>query len=160
MKEEGKGGRRTEMEKNYRIGDRTYVQRPIVLGQLRMLLPLLEGVRITGGTPLELAGMLGSEKLGTALAVVLVEEGLSVVDAMKSIEARAEEIGYAVTPEQALEAVEDFFACNRVSSLLERLLTMLIGLRTRITRAYANLSESSTASPEAISPEGTPSSGV
>lgn len=108
------------MEKRYCIGGRAFVQRPIVLGQLRLLLAALDGMTFDGASPLGALRSLG-EKLPAVLSILLVEEDLGVREAMERLQERAERIGWEASPEVCLEAVEDFFACNPVSSVSERL---------------------------------------
>ncbi|MCE5243398.1 MAG: hypothetical protein ABFD98_11715 [Syntrophobacteraceae bacterium] len=108
------------MEKRYCIGGRAFVQRPIVLGQLRLLLAALDGMTFDSASPLGVLRSLG-EKLPAVLSILLVEEDLGVREAMERQEERAERIGWEASPEVCLEAVEDFFACNPVSSVSERL---------------------------------------
>lgn len=116
------------MEKRYEIGGQRYVQRPLVLGQLRALLAVLEGLELKGGMgALELIETIG-DRLPRALAVVLVPEEMSVREAIVEEEAVRErelELDCAITTGQCLEVIEDFFGCNPVSSLLERLGGML-----------------------------------
>ncbi len=108
--------------KTYQIGNKTYIQRPIVMGQLGLLLPLLESVRITesGLQPGAVLAALG-RNLPRALAVVLIEDDLSVREAMNDLDARTDEMQWAVSPETALEVIEDFFDCNPISSIARRI---------------------------------------
>lgn len=104
-------------EKTYQIGDKAYIQRPLVLGQIAQLLDLMQGTAI----PVD-AGALGlmaalGDKFPQALAVVLTEEGCSPRD--KDIPALGCELAFAVTPEQTMEIIEHFFALNPLSSWLQ-----------------------------------------
>jgi len=106
------------MEFTYEIGGRTYVQRPLVLGQLKQLLNVLKNMQIPADADaIGLVNALG-DCIHEALAVVLTEKGMSPRD--KDIAALAQELAFSMTPEEALRVIEDFFACNPVSSLLER----------------------------------------
>jgi hypothetical protein len=107
------------MEKEYRIGGKTYVQKPVVLGQVRLLAPIVSGMTIASdATAAGLATALG-ERLPEALAIVLVEDGANVREAMKDSNRveRASEIEWAIDPETVMEVASDFFECNPASSL-------------------------------------------
>lgn len=106
----------------YEIGGKTYIQRPLVLGQVRQLLDVLQGAVIPGNVDaLGLVSVLG-DKLPLALAAVLTEEGQSPRG--KDIPALAGELEFAISPEQAIAVIEDFFAGNPLVSFLERLAGM------------------------------------
>ncbi len=143
------------MEFTYEIDGRKFIQRPLVLGQLRQLLSVLKTVEIPGDA--NAVGLIDAcgDRLPEALAIVLTEEGSSLKD--KNIAALADMLSFSVTPELALQVIEDFFSCNPVSSLLER-------LTGTIARATANLTPigsmaSSLSSAAATSPDETRSSG-
>ncbi len=121
------------MEKTYAINGKTYVQRPLVLGQAAQLLALLKGVTLPGeATALGLVAALG-ERIPDALAIVLTEEGMSPRD--KNLSALAEELAFFLPPETALEAVDHFFELNPLSSWLSRLAELMtrIGTGTKST---------------------------
>lgn len=111
-----------ETARKYLIGNKPYLQRPLVMGQLGLLLPLLESVRITesGLQPGNILAALG-RNLPRALAVVLIEEGRDVREAMHELDARTEDLQWAMPPETALEVIEDFFDCNPISSIAQRI---------------------------------------
>lgn len=140
----------------YEIDGKTYVQKPLVLGQLSQLLAVLKDARIPVNT--SVAGLM--EALGghlpDALAVVLTPEGQSPRD--KNLMELSEELSFSVSLPTALQVIEDFFSLNPVSSLLER----LTGGMLKIT-AHLNPATESTGSPsslpEAISQGVTTSSG-
>lgn len=107
------------MEFTYDIEGRIYVQRPLVLGQIKQLFEILQDVRIPAD-----AGTFGliqalGDRLFAALAVVLTEKGESPRD--KDLVSLADTLSFSVTAEIVLKVIEDFFACNPVFSLLERL---------------------------------------
>jgi hypothetical protein len=115
------------MKYEYDIGGTIYEQRPLVLGQAKQLLAATEGVRIprlidpSGGISIdivELARLMG-DQLPLALAVVLTEKGKSARG--KDLPALADDIEFAVTLEQTLDIISDFFVCNPLSSFLEKL---------------------------------------
>jgi hypothetical protein len=107
-------------EKKYEIGGKNYIQKPLVLGQIRQLLEVLKGVTIPANSDTLALVNAMSDRLPAALAVVLIPEGLSSLRD-KDLDALALEIAFAITPEQTLGVVEDFFDCNPLPSLLNRL---------------------------------------
>ena len=109
-------------EKRYEIGGKIYIQRPLVLGQVQQLLVMVEGTQIPAD-----ANMFGivtavGDKLFLALAIVLTEEGKSPRD--KDFPALADEIEFSILPEQTITVIEDFFDCNPLFSILERVAGM------------------------------------
>ena len=113
--------------KKYKIGDKVYIQKPLVLGQLQQLLTLLSDIKIDTPTPMGIVASLG-EKLHTALAIVLCEEGQSLKD--KDVEKLAEELKDAVDIETVLEIIEDFFAFNKLN-LISQKITNIVSLITQ-----------------------------
>jgi hypothetical protein len=147
-----------EKQKKYEIGGTVYVQRPLVLGQIRQLSDVLGGVTLPGdATP---AGVLlaVSERLPMALAVVLTPEGVSLRS--KELKALAEEIEFSISSEQIVEVVEDFFDCNPVASVLQKLAGAMGAVAGKtIPTAGAGSTILSAPSPEEISPGETKSCG-
>jgi len=132
------------MEKTYAINGKTYVQRPLVLGQAAQLLALLKGVSIPGeATALAIVAALG-ERIPDALAIVLTEEGTSPRD--KNLPALAEEFAFALPPETALEAVDHFFALNPLSSWLNQIAGLMNRIGTGMKSTAAPGSTSSVSS--------------
>lgn len=107
-------------EKKYDIGGKNYSQKPLVLGQLRQLLEILKGVALPANMDTLALVNAMSDRLPAALAVVLIPEGTSSLRD-KDLDALAAEIEFAISPEQTLEVVEDFFDCNPLPSLLNKL---------------------------------------
>jgi len=107
-------------EYRYEIGGNVYVQRMLVLGQVRQLTGLLQELRIEP-EKLDAAGLLTllGERLPEALAIVLTEEGKSPRD--KDLKALAEEIEFSIEAETVVQVIEDFFSCNPAASLFDRL---------------------------------------
>jgi len=139
----------------YKIDGTIFVQMPLVLGQLRQLLAVLKNVEIPAvADALGLIQAVG-DRLPEALAVVLTERGQSPRD--KDLAALADRLAFSVTPETTLQVVEDFFDCNPVSSLLER----LAGVMANATRNLAPIGSTtlSSSSPQETSPGETRSSG-
>jgi hypothetical protein len=121
-------------EFNYEIGGKNYQQRPLVLGQLRQLIALMPGITLTSLAPLDIINTLG-DKLSQAIAIVLVPEGIPLKD--KEITTLAVEIEFSIDPETVIKVVEDFFVCNPIHSLLER----LAGMTQKINEAATGMME-------------------
>ncbi|MEW6670228.1 MAG: hypothetical protein AB1427_00910 [Thermodesulfobacteriota bacterium] len=103
----------------YRIGPKTYVQKALVLGQVMQLYNVLKGINFAAvrSAP-DIVPLLG-EQLPAALAVVLTEEGQSPRD--KDLAALANDLEFEISPEQTIKVIEDFFGCNQVHLLIEKL---------------------------------------
>ncbi|NPU84373.1 MAG: hypothetical protein HPY65_07775 [Syntrophaceae bacterium] len=124
----------------YLINDKTYVQTPLVLGQVRQLLEVLKDFRLPEEfTAPQLMELLGPDRLPAALAVVLTEEGKSPRD--KDIAALAADLEFSITAEMALQVVNDFFACNPISSLLAGMRGALGSMMTNLAVALKNEGE-------------------
>lgn len=106
-------------QKKYEIGGTVYVQRPLVLGQIRQLSDVLSGMTISGDATPASVILAVAERLPMALAVVLTPEGVTLPD--KDLKALAEKIEFEISAEQVVEVVEDFFDCNPVASVLQKL---------------------------------------
>lgn len=147
------------MSKTYEIGSKSYRQEAIVLGQLGKLTDLLQGLQIdVGGTaPQVLFALQG--KVPDALAIVLIADGEDVRQAMtdEAVADRADALAWSLTPEKAVEVIEDFFDVNPISSIGEKIRKALAGMRA--ATAGTPSSASSTSSPEATSRVETRSSG-
>jgi hypothetical protein len=140
--------------RRYEIDGKTYLQRSLVLGQIRQLMTVLEGLTIPPDVTVPaLIDLLGA-KLPEALAVVLTEEGKSPRD--KNLAALAAELEFSLPIETACEVVEDFFACNPVAALLDRLTGTMGAIGGLLGSGSTRRSSSSVT---AISPSGTASSG-
>lgn len=130
------------MEKKYQIGGTTYIQRPLVLGQMKQIREVIGGMVIPATfTPAEIIQLL-EDRLPLALAVVLTPEGFSPKG--KDLVAIAEQIDFAIELETAMEVVEDFFICNPVVSLSKKLAGItdaLLGMMkpTGLTRSSSSL---------------------
>lgn len=109
----------------YIIGGKKYIQRPLVIGQLKQLARLLKNVVISPDAgPANIVEAIG-DKLPEAIAIVLIPEGVNVKD--KNIEEMVRELEFQVDIETAVKIVEDFFDCNQVSLLWKRLQNALKG---------------------------------
>lgn len=148
--------------KSYNIGGRVFEQRELVLAQWRQLTALLEGVEIPAEGDMVRALVAGLEthgRLDAALAVVLTERGSSPRD--KDRAALARELEAQITPQHVAEVIQDFFTCNPVSSVLDRLSGMLGLLLIGLARAMVETGSKSfvSCSPAEIGAAATPSSG-
>jgi len=105
--------------KTYKIGGITYQQRPLVIGQVKQLLTVLEGLTIP--SDINIMGLMAvlGDRLPDALAVILTPVGMSPKD--KDLNELSEELAFSLEIEQAMEVVEDFFVLNPISSLFGRL---------------------------------------
>jgi hypothetical protein len=105
----------------YQIGDKVYLQKPLVLGQIDQLMDLLEGTQIPkSSNPWMIKKALG-EKIYVAMAIVLVEEGKSPKRDLEELQKNADEIRWSIDHLTSIGVIEDFFECNPIASLLERL---------------------------------------
>lgn len=117
-------------EKIYVIGEKKYVQKPIVLGQVRQLTDLFKDVVIPEDLSITSILMSLGSNLGKAIAIVLTEEGASLKN--KNIEESASDIEFNITPEQALEVVEDFFGITDISLVVEKFNGMMLKMLENI----------------------------
>lgn len=142
--------------KSYLIGGQEYTQRPIVLAQFRVLMPLIEGLEWGGDKTAWAAARDLGDRLPEALAAVIVEKDLDVRQALDDLEARARDLECRIAPDLILEVIEDFFDCNRASSLLARIAEAMAKLMTMDETPSRG---SSSPSPKATSKKGRRSSG-
>lgn len=102
----------------YEIGGVVFWQEKLRLGQINQLISLLKEVNIpTEATAINLITALG-DKLSLAIAIVLHKPEVKLKD--KDIKEVADEIEFEMSPELALEVIEDFFDLTPISSLLEK----------------------------------------
>lgn len=109
--------------KKYEIAGKTYVHPAQVLGQLKQLEQLLEGVRFSGNLDIITVIKILGDKLPQALAIVLVEEGKLPKD--KDLDALAVDVEQYLTLEQIMEIVDGFFSLNPLSSVIEKIVAMM-----------------------------------
>lgn len=134
---------------DYTFEGRAYYQRKLLIGQVRQLVEILQGVRLDFSNPAALVASLG-DRLPRALAVVLTPDGAHPKD--KDIEALAAELAYMLTPEDVMRVVDDFFSLNDPYSFLSRFAETARAVEERLRRR-AEATGSMTSSP--FSPEGT-----
>lgn len=111
-------------EFKYTIGERMFIQRPLVWGQVRQLMDLLKTVEIKPpyGTK-ELVEVLG-DKIIYAVAIALSEQGKSPKE--KDVTSLVTDIEFDLSVDMMLQVIDDFFSCNPTALYLERL-SKLIG---------------------------------
>lgn len=145
-------------EKKYTIDGKIYIQRPIVLGQLVMLIEELQGMEINDMSAIGLIRGLGG-RLPLAMAIVLTPDGIRIKD--KDVPAVADELERTLDIDTAMEVIEDFFSFNPISSISRRMkgaMIMTIDAASEILSGTVS-SRSSKTSASAISPEKIESSG-
>jgi hypothetical protein len=143
----------------YTIGDRTYVQKPLVLGQIEQMMEILDGIRVPRSTtPKAVMEALG-DRLHLAFAIALVEQGKSPKREMEEIREIAQWLHWEINGETSLRVIEDFFVCNPIASLWEKLkgIASSAGIGIKVIRKVSGKLSSS--SREETSQSETPSSG-
>ncbi|MFH2011679.1 MAG: hypothetical protein ABIJ37_03090 [Pseudomonadota bacterium] len=118
----------------YKVDEKTYIQRPLVLGQLKQLIAFLgtlelPAIDINQADVGVFLGILG-DRIPHALAIVLNEDGIKLQE--KNLEAMASEIESTFDLEITIKAVEDFFDCNPIVSLLNKLTLGMQNLKKSI----------------------------
>ncbi len=143
-----------EKEFTYVIDGKTYVQRPLVLGQIKQLVSILENMSVDiFVNEMEMTKLLISNA-GPAIAVILTEEGTSPKD--KDVQYLAGELEFAIDAETITRVIQDFFACNPVALICEKVAGMVKTVqRTMETGSTGSVSSSR----EGISQSGSRSSG-
>ncbi len=131
-------------ECRYYIDGVTYIQRALVFGQIKQLAGLLGGVTIDMDNGAEGLLDLFGDKMPQALAIVLTPEGVRVKD--KDLIQLADDLEFAITAEQVVQVIDDFFTCNPVVSLLNRLSQtsgvikdLVVNWVTGLINSYASL---------------------
>jgi len=144
----------------YEVAGKTYIQKPLVLGQIKQLIGALGNIDI----PISAAGDLDAawllavlgDRLPHALAVILIEEGMPLPE--KDLDALAAQIEASFDIETTVRVVEDFFDCNPAASILDRLNVVMGSIMKSIRPPGSTRSASSSAGE--TSPNGTQSSGA
>lgn len=123
----------------YEFGGKVYIQEKLVWGQVRQIASALKGISFAGEMTVPgLIDMLG-DKLSLALAVILTEEGVSMKN--KDIEAIAEEIDSTIPIDTMMQVIEDFFTCNPMASILEKLAGLIGGVQNQVNLLQGTKSE-------------------
>lgn len=134
-------------EFTYEIGGKTYIQRKLVLGQIRQLTELLEGVTLPGDTSDASAwvSILGT-RLPRAVGIVLAEKDQPLRD--KDLAGFTKTVEFDIEPEQTVQVVQDFFACNQIASLMKSLEGAIAKVTENVNMADLKMKET----PETGSP--------
>ena len=149
----------------YTIGGKTYIQKPLVLGQVNQLMAVLRGTSFPQTDDMfVLVSALGN-KLPMALAIVLIpsppegegwgEGGLGRYLMDRDLKAIADELEFSIDPVTPLQVADDFFDCNPIVSLLEKFGALGTKLRSRIETAKLGSIKSPSSSPAETSPGAT-----
>jgi len=103
----------------YTIDGKKYFQKPLVLGQVQQLIKFLKGRKIPDDlSPFNVIEFLGDD-LSEGIAIILSENGQHLKD--KDIASLTAEIKWSIEPETSFEVIRDFFECNPIASIFEKL---------------------------------------
>lgn len=145
--------------KTYAINGKTYIQRPMVLGQIRQLTEAMDGLVIPAGSGVaEIAGLLG-DRLPRCAAAVLQPEGVPHKE--KDLDALAAEFAEHLDLATADQVIADFFEITPATALIRlmgRMQGVLAGMR--LGMPATGLTSASACSPAETSPKETTSSGA
>lgn len=103
----------------YNIGGIKYIQRKLVLSQVKDLFEALETVEIPKTSNMFAIIKAIGDKLPLILSIILTPTGVRIED--KNQEEIAEALKTNLEMDKAVEVIEDFFALNRISLLLEKI---------------------------------------
>lgn len=162
-----------EREKfQYEFGEKKYVQKELVNGQVRQLLVILEGITfVEGSDTFQIIQLLG-DRLFKSVAVVLREEeavkGKNKKEVgeylrARDIDATAVELEWGSTPLEMASVIEDFFDCNPIVSLLEKIGSLMAKVKAKQDKKepqVTGLTKSASSLPEETSSGGMKSSGA
>ena len=119
----------------YTLGDKTYVQKSLVLGQLKCLTKLLKGLKLPEKLDIVAIAEALEDVISNALAIVLLEVGKESIESIKAqVEneavrnQRATEFDYIVNSNDVVTMIDDFLACNPVTSILRLISTVVMGM--------------------------------
>lgn len=109
------------MEFQYTIAGKNYTQKPLVFGQLRQLEAVVSGLGLSADMNINdlVRKLISGGALGKAIAIVLTPEGIKLKD--KKIDALIEEIEFDLELDTTVKVIEDFFTCNPIHSLTEKI---------------------------------------
>lgn len=108
----------SDTEYLYKIGNKEYRLKPLVMGQVNQLINLLKDVQIPADATIGTIVLILGERLTEAIAIILHTD-VPLKD--KNLQQVIEDLSFDLTPEQALEIVNDFFDCTPISSIFERI---------------------------------------
>ena len=117
--------------KKYEIGGKTYVQKPLVLGQIRQIIDVLKDVILpTNFEDVALViASLGS-KISEAIAIILCEENTHLKD--KNLSEFTTEVEWEISAQKTMEIVKDFFLVNDLESLWNEFQIMIKDLPLQV----------------------------
>ena len=118
----------------YEIAGQEFYQDTLVYGQSVLLMPLFNGVALSEFQSDEVLKHLG-EKIGEVLQIILVQKGMSQEDHVRALYTpgtidRGEFFRGHLTHIDLLGVVDDFFACNLDSSVLQKVTKVFQGLQS------------------------------
>jgi len=144
-------------EYTYEIDGKTYIQRPLVLGQLSQMIGALEGIEIP--STIDAAGIakLLGDRLPDVIAIVLTPEGTRLKD--KDTPEIAEIFRESMDIETAVEVIDNFFGLNRIASAFEKLTGIMTQILPKKTAKLTGSDKSSWGLPAETSQKETGSSG-
>jgi hypothetical protein len=117
---------------SYKIGEKNYVQKPLVLGQYQQLMKEITGVSFPSeATYFDIVAVLG-DRIHKVLAIVLIPEEITNLRD-KNNDELADEISFNIDVDTTFKVVEDFFVCNDISLLLKRLNQMMGNITEKMT---------------------------
>jgi uncharacterized protein YerC len=146
------------MEKyKYEINGKTYVQKKLVLGQDQQLINVLKTIRIPKGAGTGELILALDDKIPLVMAILLMEEGQSVKG--KDLEQIAKAFDFEMEIEMVVQVIDDFFVCNPIALLWERLQNMMLAGKEKMSKMGENSTNSSSSSQAETSPSATPSNG-
>ncbi len=143
-----------EKEFTYEIGGKTYTQRSLVLGQIKQLAGILESMSVNVFIDEMALGKMLINNVTPAIAVILTEKGRSPKD--KDIEILAGELEFTLDSETMAQVIQDFFDCNPVALIYEKVSGMVKSIRSKMKTGSTG---SVSSSPEGTLQSGTGSSG-
>lgn len=139
--------------KEYQIGEKTFIQKPLVLGQLMQIIDLLAGLQIPSHITVPGIIALLQDRLPRAMAIILCEPGQKLKE--KDLDSLTDFMAEKCDLSTTLEVVENFFGLNNLPSILEKLAQM----SQTVKRLVIGLKSSALSSAEEISHDETKSSG-
>jgi len=129
----------------YEIGGRKFVQKALVLGQVKQLISVIRGTVIPSVISSQSLVIALGDKVSEVLAIVLSEEGVSLKNKKtKEVQELLEE---NLSIEGSIKMVEDFFDCNPIASISGA----MIGLSEKVQKAMTK-TELKTPSTESVLP--------
>ena len=127
----------------YDIEGKKYYQRRLGMLQTTLFLETISGMVLSSVNAWSLFQAIG-RRMGRVAAILLIPEGMDGVQFARQVEVppyldeTAEHFGAYLSPDQALEVLEDFLSCNRASCVLARAVSVmdrLLALQEQSSRA-------------------------